>query len=175
MRAPTELRGAGLLLRAFQKEDVPAIVLACADPETARFIPLLPVPYTEEDARAYVAATRELQAAGRRLPFAIADGETGELLGAIDVRLGQIGSVGYWIGPWARNRGVATRALRLLADWALGDGGVRRLELVTDPDNVASRRVAEKAGFKQEGMRDHEPPFSDGRRESILFALEAPC
>jgi RimJ/RimL family protein N-acetyltransferase len=48
---------------------------------------------------------------------------------------------------------------------------VRRLELITHPDNVASQRVAEKAGFVREGARIHDPPFRDGRRESALFAL----
>jgi RimJ/RimL family protein N-acetyltransferase len=99
------------------------------------------------------------------------NGDTDELLGAIDVRLGEIGSIGYWVGPWARNRGVATRALRLLGAWAIRDGGVRRLELITHPDNLASQRVAEKAGFVREGTRIHDPPFRDGRRENALFAL----
>ena len=146
-----------------------AIAHACADPETARFIPLIPTPYTEDHARAYVAFTRELGDRDRR-PFAIADAETDELLGAIDVRLGEIGSIGYWVVPWARGRGVATTALSLLARWALEAGGVRRLELVTHPDNVASQRVAEKAGFTREGSRPHDPPFRDGTRESVLFA-----
>jgi RimJ/RimL family protein N-acetyltransferase len=173
VKAPVELRGEGFGLRPFRDDDVPAITRACADPETARFIPLMPSPYTEEHAREYVAFARKLGGEGRRLPLAIADGDTQELLGAIDVRLGEIGSIGYWVGPWARNRGVATGALRLLAGWAIREGGVRRLELVTHPDNVASQRVAEKAGFSREGTRLHDPPFRDGRRESVLFALEA--
>jgi len=149
---------------------VPAIARACADPEIARFIPLIPTPYTEGHARAYVAFTRELRERDRR-SLAIVDAGTDELLGAIDVRIGEIGSIGYWVGPWARGRDVATQALRLLAGWALDAGGVRRLELVTHPDNVASQRVAEKAGFTREGTRPHDPPFLDGSRDSVLFAL----
>ena len=61
-------------------------------------------------------------------------------------------AVGYWVAPWARNRGLATRAVETLSAWALGDGGFDRLELTTHPENTASQRVAEKAGFNREGL-----------------------
>jgi RimJ/RimL family protein N-acetyltransferase len=50
-----------------------------------------------------------------------------------------------------RGRGVMTRALRLAARWALDDGAAR-VQLRADVENLASRRVAEKAGFKLEGV-----------------------
>ena len=159
------------MLRPFTDADVPAIARACADPEVARFIPHIPRPYTEDDARAYVKLTTDLQEDGTRLPFAIEEAETGELLGAIDVRLGDEGSIGYWIGPWARNRGVATRALTLLSQWAIDEGGVRRLLLMTHPENVASQRVAEKAGFRRIGAMNDHLPFQDGTTEAFVFEL----
>ncbi len=164
-----ELRGGDLALRPFEDGDVPAIAAACDDPDTARFIPGMPCPYTEDDARRYVELCRGWWAAGERCARAIVDAETGELLGSIDVRLGEEGSIGYWVAPGARGRGVATRALVLLSGWALAEGGVRRLELTTHPENVASQRVAEKAGFRRVGVREDDHAFGDGRRESVLF------
>lgn len=166
-----ELRESDLLLRPFRDEDALAIAAACDDPDTARFIPGMPSPYTEDDAREYIELCRSWWAAGERCARAIVDAETGELLGSVDVRLGEAGSIGYWIALGARGRGVATRALVLLASWALAEGGVRRLELITHPDNVASQRVAEKAGFRRVGVREHELAFGDGRRESVVFEL----
>ena len=61
------------------------------------------------------------------------------------------GHIGYWVTPPARGRGICTRALRLLARWALDELELQRLELITDPDNLASQRVAEKVGFQREG------------------------
>ena len=166
-----ELTDGEINLRRFTDADIPAIVVACSDPDTTRFIPHIPTPYGEHDARAYIQLTHELQASGARLPLAIADARTDELLGAIDVRLGDEGSIGYWIGPWARNRGVATRALKLLSAWALEEGGVRRLLLMTHPANLASQRVAKKAGFRRISTIDDHLPFQDGTTEAALFEL----
>ena len=47
---------------------------------------------------------------------------------------------------------MTTRAVALLARWALTEGGLARVQLRADVENVASRRVAEKAGFKLEGI-----------------------
>jgi len=64
-----------------------------------------------------------------------------------------------------------TRATRLLAEWAVTEGGVQRLELTTHPDNVASQRVAEKAGFTREGVLRSHIRFPEGRRDSVIFSL----
>src|SRR3712207_4021830 len=101
-----ELRDRDLVLRRFRPDDVPAIAAACADPETARFTIHIPSPYTEEHARAYLELCEQGWERNERRPFAIAHAHTGELLGAIDVRLGEVGSIGYWVAPWARGRGV---------------------------------------------------------------------
>jgi len=158
-------------LRQFTADDVTRIVEACADSETARFIPLIPVPYTQADAGAYLDLAEALWDEGERLPFAVADAATDALLGAIDVRLGEVGSIGYWVHPAARSRGVATRALLLLSRWAVTEGGVERLELTTHPENIGSQRVAEKVGFVREGVLRSHIRFREGRRDSVLFSL----
>jgi RimJ/RimL family protein N-acetyltransferase len=60
-----------------------------------------------------------------------------------------------------------------LADWALTEGGVGRLELTTHADNVASQRVAEKAGFSRVGSVRHDPPLRGDRRETVVFERRA--
>jgi RimJ/RimL family protein N-acetyltransferase len=165
------LRDGTVRLRAFREDDVPGIVDACSDADTVRFIPHIPVPYDEREARAYLEATREWAAGGNRVALAIADEESDRLLGAIDVRLEDEGTIGYWMAPSARNSGVATRALILLSRWAVSDGGVRRLRLTTHPDNIASQRVAEKAGFERIGVTDDHASFRDGTSEAVLFEL----
>ncbi len=163
-----ELRDEHLLLRFPTTTDVPAVTAACQDEDLSRFIPFFPSPYTEDDARAWI-DSRKQDATSRT--FLIVDGTTEEVLGAIEVRLGATGSIGYWVAKRARGRGVATRATRLLAGWAVREAGVTRLELTTDPANVASQRVAEKAGFTREGVLRAHIAFPEGRRDSVMFSL----
>lgn len=168
-----ELRADGLVLRPWQEEDAPAVAAACRDPEIPRWIPWVPSPYTDEDARAYVRGC--LESPDERRPFAIVNAETGGLLGSIDIRINpqlRTGHVGYWIVAEARGRGICTSALRALSNWALEELGLGRLELVTDPDNVGSQRVAEKVGFRREGvLRSHLVHRDGRRRDSVMFSL----
>jgi len=60
------------------------------------------------------------------------------------------GEIGYWD---ARGRGVATRAVTLLRDWAQQELGLTRMEMQIHPGNAVSCRVAEKAGFVDSGER----------------------
>lgn len=55
--------------------------------------------------------------------------------------------ISYGVAPPARERGIATRALRLITGWAMTDGAFTRVELRISENHAASRRVAEKAGF----------------------------
>jgi RimJ/RimL family protein N-acetyltransferase len=67
---------------------------------------------------------------------------------------------------------VTTRALGLLCQYALGELNIERLELITDPDNRASQRVAEKVGFRREGVLRSQMLHPDGRRrDSVIFSL----
>jgi RimJ/RimL family protein N-acetyltransferase len=61
------------------------------------------------------------------------------------------GELGYWVAADARGRGVATRAVELLSRWARDELGLTRLEIRAHRDNVGSRRVAEKAGYRDTG------------------------
>src|SRR2546425_8974690 len=109
-----ELRTEGLLLRPWRADDVPAVQAACQDPEIARWIPVIPSPYTEADARFFVEHARENWDVGEAYNFAILDADTGALAGSVAVRLTRlhIGHFGYWIARGARGRGVGTDALQ---------------------------------------------------------------
>jgi RimJ/RimL family protein N-acetyltransferase len=85
---------------------------------------------------------------------------------------GHRGTIGYWVAAHARGQGTCTRALRLLSSFAVDELELQRLDLVTDPDNVASQRVAEKVGFRREGVLRSHLRHPDGRiRDSVMFSL----
>ena len=154
-----------VLLRPFEQSDVPAIVAACQDPEIPRWTSV-PSPYTEADARAWLESTEEET-------FAVVDRSSGELLGSIGVRFLGDGTaeVGYWIAKEARARGVATRALVLVAGWVFENDEVGRFQLRAETENVASQRVAEKAGFVREGVMRAALAVKGERRDVVMYSL----
>lgn len=122
-------------------------------------------------ARAWLERIAELWREGTRASFAVARADSDELLGSIGLRLVDgNGQIGYWTLSPARGQGVATRALRLLARWAFDDVGLARLQLLTEPENEASQRVAEKAGFRREGLLRDYIELKGRRADGIMFA-----
>lgn len=170
---PREVISTGsLILRPPSEADAEAITRAQADPVTARYLTLLPQPYTLDDAHAYLKAAEAKWAEGGA-EFAIVDAATGEYLGSFGLTKpdgwGTV-EVGYAVAPWARGRGVATTATRAAADWAF-DRGVHRVALIAEVENVASIKVAYAAGFAQEGVQREAKQLRDGRRADwVVFA-----
>ena len=72
--------------------------------------------------------------------------------------------------PFARGRGIATDALKLLTRWAFDQLGLQRLQLKADPDNAASQRVAEKAGYQREGLLRSSFVVRGRRSDSVLYS-----
>lgn len=73
----------------------------------------------------------------------------------------------YWIHAAYRGRGLTSRAATAVANWALSDGGLQRLELGHRANNPASARVASAAGFIHEGT-ERAKFVIDGRRVDVL-------
>lgn len=166
------LQDGTILLRPWRDDDATAIARACNDPEMQRWLPL-PSPYTEADARAYLDRVGAAWAEGTRAAFAIADLTDGRLLGAIGLHLkpARVAAIGYWAAPEARGRGYTTRALRLLARWGFEELQLARVQLTTDPHNVASQRVAERAGFRREARLRSFLELNGVRSDAFMYSL----
>lgn len=93
-------------------------------------------------------------------------------LGSIDLHEAVAG-VGYWTVPAARRRGIAPRALRAASRWATEVIGFHRLELEHSTQNVASCKVACRAGFGHEGVRRSAALHHDGWHDMHVHALIA--
>jgi RimJ/RimL family protein N-acetyltransferase len=145
-----------IVLRPPEAGDAAAIAAAVQDPDIPRFT-MVPSPYTVDDAAAYIERSAAAWRSGAAAPFVIVDAATGTLLGSIGLHdLGVAtgpAHVGYWVAAEARGRGVATRALRLVARWALEDLALDRLEVQVFVENERSQRVAARAGFTRDGIR----------------------
>jgi RimJ/RimL family protein N-acetyltransferase len=156
---PVELSAAGLLLRAWQPEDAAEVFRACQDPLIHRWTNV-PVPYLPRHAEQFVGEHSPAGwNSGCRAPFGVFDAETGVLLGSHGLirldRAAGTGEIGLWTAPWARGQGVAQRASRAVARWALDVLRLRVLIWHTKLGNHTSRLVAERIGFAFDGpIRD---------------------
>jgi len=109
---------------------------------------------------------------GEAATFAICDA-TGSCVGHVFVNLTGVrrGSVGYWLLPEARGKGLASRALKLVSRWALRDLALMRLALLTEPSNRQSRRVAEASGFLEEGVLRSYTEIDGRRIDYVSYSL----
>ena len=169
MASDPVIGSARIALRPVSEDDVVAITDGCGDPEVARFIPVIPQPCTVDHVRSFVEAARSDWSAGEAAELVVEDADTEEFLGMVSVSLPNDGSAGYWIKPGARGGGIATEALVLAVQWARETHAVTRLYLTTHPENFASQRVAEKAGFQRAGVIEQAPPFADGETTAVRF------
>ncbi|MEX2195575.1 MAG: GNAT family N-acetyltransferase [Thermoleophilaceae bacterium] len=163
-------------LRPWREEDLPALVAELQDPDIPRWT-FIPFPYAERDGREFLAKQRHDLEAGTGLALAIEAVDGGALAGAIGIepldRVAGRGEIGYWVAREQRCRGIATRAVKLLSGWALGELGLERLAILPFAGNTASERVAERAGFSRErtlpAHRLH--PLSGEVRDMTLFGI----
>jgi RimJ/RimL family protein N-acetyltransferase len=153
-------------LEPFGRSHLADVAALTEDPDVLRFTRVPePVPpgFAETWLASYEAGRRE----GTRDAFAIVDGR-GTFLGvAVAPRIDRAAlttELGYVVARAARGRGVGTRALWLLTDWAFHEQGLLRAELLISVDNDASKRVAERCGYVREGVL-RSAHFKQGRRE----------
>lgn len=128
----------------------------------------------EAEARANLERAAASWREGTWAVFRVVDASTVQVVGGVNLRMAgnETAEVSYFLRASARGRGLATRAVRLVTRWAFDELGIERIELRAHPDNDASIRVAERAGFTREGIERASRAWPDGTRfDSILFSL----
>lgn len=108
------------------------------------------------------------------LPFAVA--HEGRLVGQLTVAGITWGSMcsahlGYWIDERAAGKGVMPTAVAMATDHCLFGMGLHRIEVCIRPENRPSRRVVEKLGFREEGIRPRFLHIDGQWRDHLVYAL----
>ncbi|WP_168581274.1 GNAT family N-acetyltransferase [Gephyromycinifex aptenodytis] len=176
----TLVHGSDFLLRPPDLNDVEAITIACQDDQAMRWLPI-PRPYTQDDARAFIQdyAVRQLEA-GTGIVFALASESVqspgdSNFAGLMDLKHTDWSTgcteIGYWTAPWARGAGLTARAARRLAEWAIYEKGLDRVQLCAALGNDASAGVARRAGFVAEGIARSSGVTAGGRVDMQVFSL----
>lgn len=176
---PEEHRTGDLLLRSWRPGDGEELNRATvASYEHLREFMEWARPDTSiEDSEGYVRQSRARWLLGEEWGLGVWRGErvvggSGFMLREQPLEHGTV-EIGMWVRADEAGRGLGTRVLRALVDWADADWPVHKLTWHCDSRNLASARVAEKCGFQLEGrLREHVPDVAGtGRRTTLLFGL----
>jgi RimJ/RimL family protein N-acetyltransferase len=142
-------------LDPLDEEHLPEFVELIGDEAVRRFT-LVPSGAGEAFVRGWLDRYRVGWEDGSRAGFCIRGASDGAFLGfaaivhvELDAREGEIG---YMVAPAARGRGTSVRAVELLTRWGFEELELERLELRIDVANTGSERVAERAGYRRDGI-----------------------
>lgn len=148
------VQSAQLTLRRFHENDLPAFVAYRSDPEIARYQSWSSI--TDAEAREYIQKQQQNEFAipGQWFQIAIAQKETGTLIGDIGLCIRQDNStcaeIGFTLSRESQGKGLASEAVRLILRIIFEKTGVERVEGITDSRNIASINLLRKLGMKYE-------------------------
>ena len=172
---PEQIETGRLMLRKPHMQDAHLIFNGWAqDTEVTRYLTWRPheqLVQTMEFVRGCLTAW-ETQ---KRFPYMITIEATEDVIGMIDLRIeGSKLGIGYVAARAHWGRGYITEATRAVVEWAFQQATIYRVYATTDVENVASRRVLEKAGMRCEGiLRKYilHPNISSIPRDSYMYAI----
>lgn len=164
-----------LLVRPLTATDAPDVAEVFDDRQTRRWMSL-PAPYTESDARmwcTWMAVERRTSGDGDH--YGIIRREDDKLVGLAWTKRTDWGprstEISYAVAPHARGFGFTAEAADALAVDLILEQHFQRIELRVAAGNVASRRVAEKAGFVHEGLLRNAGMVESGRVDLAVWSL----
>jgi len=152
------IRSRNIALRPYRGSDVPLVVEAVWESidEAEPYVPWIHPNYSEQDARDFIEHSQGAWRRGGSYDFAITDRETGEFLGGCGINqineMHRYANLGYWVRTSQKGKGVATQAALLTAWFASEELKLQRVELIIQPENKGSKRVAEKLTARLEGL-----------------------
>lgn len=164
-------------LRPLQPADADAVYHAVdvSRREIGRWLVWCHPHYQRTDAVAFLAGQAHEWASGRGFCFGLWERATHRLLGSIALNninhANLSANLGYWVRTDATRRGAASQATRCLALWGLTELGLQRIEIVAAVPNVASQRVAEKAGAVREGVLRKRLRVHGQALDAVMFSL----
>jgi len=177
MAEPVQLSDGVVLLRPYRLDDVPRLVAAVREsiPELKPWMSWCYDGFGEHDAQKWIESLPAGWEAGTNYQFAITAASDGEFLGGCSLShvssTYRMANLGYWVHTGRTRRGIASRAVRLMARFAFERVELVRVEIVVAVDNRASLRVAEKVGATREGVLRNRMPVRDRIHDAVMHSL----
>jgi RimJ/RimL family protein N-acetyltransferase len=174
MQGPMENPLEKIAIRPFVLGDIPRLYDAIIESmeSLSAWMPWCHPGYTIADTQNWVRTQTAAFARGDEYAFAVIDGHD-RLVGGCTikqvVRTDRYANIGYWTRLSCIGKGVATKAVMLAVAWAFANTDLHRLEILAAVENTASRRVAEKAGARFEGILPGRLWLQDRMHDAAMY------
>jgi len=171
MKPPSTLTDGVVVLRELREDDRAVVLSTMCDPLVAAWLNM-PADPTDRDFDSLLRVVRAGRVSGERIDYVVTEAGADMALGSVIASRRHRGNyeLAYLAGADGRGRGLITRAVCLLCD-ALFEEGVGRLELRTHPDNEPSQQLAQRAGFRREGVERASIWLHGSRADAIVWSL----
>lgn len=173
----SEIQNGAILLRPLRLDDAPAMFAAVRESidTLAPWMPWCHSGYSLAESQEWIRGCGDAWLARTEFSFAVLDVTDQRLLGVCGINFIEWpalrANLGYWVRSSATGRGIATSAARLLAQYAFGELGLERLEIVAAIDNHASQQVALKVGAQREGLARRRIRIREIQHDALVFSL----
>ncbi|WP_257385817.1 GNAT family N-acetyltransferase [Tahibacter caeni] len=171
-----QLRDGDLIARPWQDGDADALYRAVdsSRAELSRWLAWCTPAYGHAEAVAWIAWSTQAWQQRGAFPFGVFDAG-GDIVGSVGINSidweNRRGALGYWIATAKTGRGHARRAAALAVDFAFGELGLQRIEILVQPGNAASHRVASALGARCEGEARNRVQFHGRAVTMAVYGL----
>jgi ribosomal-protein-serine acetyltransferase len=181
-----------IALRPYRPQDAEPMLAAVheSSDQVSPWLPALSTDMPLVEVTSYIAIQKHLSESGEAYNFVIQEHVGRKQYGGInagDINVGGqiLGGTGltqinqrhrfanlyYWVRTSRTGEGIASRAVRLAARYAFVEAGLTRVEIVVAVENLASQRVAEKAGAHREGVLRKRIALPGKLHDAIVYSL----
>jgi RimJ/RimL family protein N-acetyltransferase len=173
----TELSNDVVKIRRYCADDIPLLFEAARESinELSAWVSWCHPNYTMEDSRSFVLSRETAWNQKTVFAFAVFDVSSNLFLGGVGVNQincnHNFANLGYWVRSSQTGRGVATAATLLAAEFGFEELELNRIEILTAIENMASQRVAEKAGAKKEGILRSRLLLHNRPHDVVIYSL----
>lgn len=144
-------------------------------PSLHRWIDWCEPHFSRNDAEQFIIATRLNWVKSQAYGFGVFDRNSDQLLGMVAINefyhTFNMASVGYWLADENQGQGYAQEAVTALAEFCFSQLKLTRLEIVCDPENVASQQVAKRCGAIFETLARNRFIYNKQPRDGMVFSI----
>lgn len=173
-----EIKSDTIILRKYETDFAPLLFEAAFESRGGKFTRWMPwchENYSIAESKSFIKMLSESWENKTGFGFAIFDAQTDEYLGDVALNHPNLNhkyfNLGYWIRVSKQNRGIASEATRALAQSAFESLTINRIEILAAFENIASQKVAEKAGAMREGILRKRLVIGGRIHDAVMFSF----